>query len=329
MFWLLLKALDRCYGGCIEKVNFPQSLIDDPMRLMPKSEINRYIDLLAKHVNDPLFVAKGGAKLDFKDLPILDELVLNSPVLFTAIVRFNYLANTLESGSKCYTERTSQFTKWCYEVSTPVLYERLFSSVFAVWKYIHVLRHFIGENFTPVTIYLPGTRLGKKGGAEKIFGCPVIWNSKRAEVWFDRDLLPTFSNQIKRSQNNVPTLKLLKYANMPDSSDLSRCVFEVVNYARAYGYPKLDTIAKIMEVSPLTLQRKIQKQSFSFSELVKYQLIYILAPNMLLDGYNIDYIAKELGFNNPQSFVKAFKKSHQITPNQYIEILNDRGAIIG
>ncbi|RTR39626.1 helix-turn-helix domain-containing protein [Shewanella canadensis] len=328
MFWLFLKAMDDYYGGCIKKVNLPQSLIDEPMRLMPLNEITRYFGILDEHINDPLFVAKGCSKLDFNNFPLLKNIVLSSPVLFTAIVRFNYLATILQSGAKCYTERTSQVTKWCYDTSIPVLSERLLDSFVAVWKFIHVLRHYGSDDFEPLVIHLPGSRLGGKGEAEKIFGCPIVWNAKRTEVWFDISLLPTFSKTMNKPAYNASDLQLLKYLNMPDRNDFSRCVFEAVDYARAYGYPKLEFIAQIMGVAPLTLQRKLQKENYSFSELVKYQLIYILAPNMLVEDRAIEDITNELGFSNSQSFVKAFKKAHQLTPKQYIECLDEVRGII-
>ncbi|WP_299568578.1 AraC family transcriptional regulator [uncultured Shewanella sp.] len=324
IFWLFLKAMDDYYGNCINKVNLPKSLFNDPMRPMPLNEMTRYFGVLEESINDELFVAKGGSLIQLENFGPFRSIVYSTPVLFTAIRRFNALAQNIQSGCKVRTGIEKELTCWTYNTQLSIQSERLLDGIVGAWVFIHLLKWYLGKNYTPSEVHLPGSRLGTHGEIEKIFGCPVIWNAKLTMVRFpsehlkqcipiNRALLPSDSGQTFS----------LDSIDLPEESDLPRCVYELINYARAFGYPKLEFVADILMISPLTLQRRLQRENLSFSEITKYQLFYHLAPEMLINGESEDIIAAELGFNNPQSFSKAFKKVHEVTPKQYLQNIED------
>ena len=327
VFWAFLKAMEKQYPGSIERVQLPQSLIDEPMRLMPLNEMTRYFGILNETFDDPLYIAKGASHFNLSDVPKLHSVVLSAPIFFTAMIRFNYLFKAFQSGTRCYTEHTSQLVKWCYDTSIPVVSERLQDGIIAAWTFIHLVRHYHGPDYSPKSLHLPGSRLGEKGEAEKVFGCEIVWNAKRTEVWCDRSIMNRFAHSIPKGSHSIDEISILDCVDLPDDRDFARCVFETVNYARAFGYPKLEFIAQIMMMSPLTLQRKLQRKNMSFTELVKFQLLYVLAPDMMLKGLSVDDIAAKLGFSNTQSFSKAFKKAHQKTPKQYLDSLDEHKGV--
>ena len=306
VFWLFLKAMDDYYGDCISNANLPDSLLNDHMRLMPLTEMTRYLGLIEEQVDDELFIAKAGANIQLQNFIPLHNIVCSAPVLFTALIRFNALFKTLQSDSEVKAVRSGNILKWSYNTESFVAQERLQDGIFCTWLYLHLLRHYLGEQYSPISIHLPGSRLGKAGEVDAIFGCDVVWNAKQTEIWCSIDALEQhIVNKPKViTTARINQLQVIDYINIPDENDFARCVYELINYARAFGYPKLEFIAEMMMISPLTLQRRLQKEQYSFSELVKYQLLYNLAPQMLQEGLLIEKVGEELGFNNPQSFFR-------------------------
>ncbi|MCL1093455.1 AraC family transcriptional regulator [Shewanella kaireitica] len=325
VFWLFLKAMDDYYGNCIDKVNLPQSLLNDHMRLMPLTEMTRYFGIIEEQINDELFIAKGCSKIQLNNFSPLCSVVCSSPVLFVALIRFNTLFKSLQSGTKVTTVRSGNIVKWSYQTKLAVSQERLNDGIVAAWVFVHLLREYMSKDYSPITIHLPGSRIGKVGELERIFGCDILWNQAKTEVWFPASALEKYStaNNAYKGKIRIDKVDVLNYIDIPDKNDFSRCVYELINYSRAFGYPKLEFIADLLMMSPLALQRRLQKHQYSFSELVKFQLLYNLAPQMLVKGVLIEQVGIELGFNNPQSFTKAFKKAHNLTPKQYLEDVNE------
>ncbi|GEA58842.1 AraC family transcriptional regulator [Vibrio comitans] len=326
LFWLYLKAMDDYYGGCVDKVKLPTSLIDDPMRLMPLTEMTRYFGVIDEIANDELFVAKGCSKIKFENFPPLNNIVCSSPVFFTAMLRLTALTKSVQSGCTVRGVIDAGFLKWSYNTEISVPSERLNDGIVAAWIFILLLRKYKGEQYQPEKVCLPGSRLGKPGEMEEIFGCKAVqWNAKQTEIHCLPEVMGTFTEQPQSiyGAKKLKYVEVLDYINLPDENDLSRCVYELIDYSRAFGYPRLEFIADILMVAPLTLQRRLQKDNLSFSELVKYKLLLDLAPQMLSEGQSIADVAAELGFSNTQSFIKAFKKAHDFTPRQYVESLEE------
>ncbi|BEU05407.1 AraC family transcriptional regulator [Agarivorans sp. OAG1] len=325
IFNMFLLAVEERYGNFFQQVNLPQSLFIDPMRPMPLSEMTRYFGVLEQSIDDPLFVARASANIKLQHFPPLRAITQSTPTLFTAVRRMTALARIIQTGCKVRTTIGHTQTRWCYNTQIPVVSERLLDGIVAAWLFIHLLRSYLGADYAPDTLQLPGSRLGEEGEMESIFGCNIAWNSKQTEVHFPSEKLqhciPINPAFLKSQRSNQ--VFSLDYIDLPEETDFARCAYELINYARAFGYPKLEFIADILMISPLTLQRKLQKEQLSFSELVKYQLLFNLAPEMLLRGHSEQDIASELGFSNPQSFSKAFKKAHQQTPRQYTQHLED------
>ncbi|WP_028865388.1 AraC family transcriptional regulator [Psychromonas aquimarina] len=321
VFWLFIKAMDDYYGGCIKKVNLPVSLFNDHMRLMPLTEMTRFFGILEEGISDELFIAKGCSKMQLKNFAPLDSIVCSSPVFFTALMRFNSLFKCLQSGCDARTVRSGGIFKWCYRTELTVSEERLQDGIVGAWTFIHLLRLYHDQSYAPIAVHLPGSCLGEPGEMQQILGCDVIWNAKQTEVWFSAGSMSKLAPEKTkfRPKVRINQMDILSYINIPAADDFVRCVYELINYARAFGYPKLEFIAEILMISPLTLQRRLQKENTSFSDLVKYQLLYNLAPQMLAKGELSEQISKELGFSNPQSFSKAFKKAHDVTPKQFVE----------
>ncbi|RJG50518.1 AraC family transcriptional regulator [Motilimonas pumila] len=321
LFNLLLRAVDDCYGNISGQLDIPKALAQEPMRLMPLSEMTRYASQIERLTGDEMFVAKAGAKIHLQHFSSFESLVASSKNLFTAMLRFNNLFANFQSGVTIGGRVSGKLLKWRYHSPFIADKMRLQDGVFACWLYVHILRLYHGAHYCPTLIQLPGSQIGAQGEMAALFGCEVHWHSESAQVWFpvsDISKLPPASLQV-RPKVLVDQNDLLSFIDMPAPEDFIRCVYELINYCRCFAYPSLSQAAKILGLSEQKLQRQLQLENVSFSDLVQLQLLSDQALKLLSQKLSEADIARQLGFTNQQSFSKAFKRMHGLTPRQYQE----------
>ena len=82
-------------------------------------------------------------------------------------------------------------------------------------------------------------------------------------------------------------------------------------------YPTIDNTARRVGMPVRTLQRRLKESGLSYSELVE-QTRYELACRLLdMPGAKMAAVAKALGYNDPSSFSRAFRRWTGMSPRAY------------
>ncbi|KKR30444.1 MAG: Two component transcriptional regulator, AraC family [Candidatus Gottesmanbacteria bacterium GW2011_GWC2_39_8] len=112
------------------------------------------------------------------------------------------------------------------------------------------------------------------------------------------------------------------------STDLKSKIKRVKRFVQRNCFKKvrLEDAASIVYLSPKYLSRTFKQYTgVGFSE---YRLaLKIKKAKTLLKktGYNIDYIADKMGYQNTESFIRQFKKITGLAPTQYRKKINNAG----
>ncbi|MDX1496507.1 MAG: AraC family transcriptional regulator [Salinisphaeraceae bacterium] len=81
--------------------------------------------------------------------------------------------------------------------------------------------------------------------------------------------------------------------------------------------PKLEDIANQLFMSPRSLKRKLQSQGSSYQKILD-DIRFVTAKRLLQNqGLGIQLAGEELGYTEPASFTRAFRKWAGMTPSQY------------
>lgn len=153
---------------------------------------------------------------------------------------------------------------------------------------------------------------------EQWFGCPVAWGSALLEVAFDATVLdltlplanPQLSQYLARRAEEL-------HAALPVPTGEAGRVRQEVATMLAFGEPTIADVARRLAMSARTVHRRLQEESTSFSAIVE-TLRRERAELLLTDaGTSASQVAMLLGYAEPATFFRAFKRWTGMTPSEW------------
>ena len=124
------------------------------------------------------------------------------------------------------------------------------------------------------------------------------------------------SSVLVASQLTYRTARL-PIPNIPEKLDGLENLKRVIRPYLREGAPKMSTFAEMTQLSPRSLQRKLQQAGTSFSSLIETTR-FELATEMLAesDAALID-VATTLGYENQSNFGRSFRRIAGVSPGKY------------
>ncbi|XOV93433.1 MAG: AraC family transcriptional regulator [Bacteroidota bacterium] len=183
---------------------------------------------------------------------------------------------------------------------------------------MNFIRLLSGKRVIPIRVMYRGEQIHDMSEHERIFGCTPSFNQQANAIVFNTsDLeIPIFGYN---PQLNVMLEKLLRdrLKELEEGVHFSTKVREAISLNYQFDFPHLENIALALNITPRTLQRKLQDENTTYRELsdtIRYELASTLLKYKEL---TISEIAYKLGYSELNSFRKAFKQWSGVTPIHY------------
>ncbi|WP_394202605.1 AraC family transcriptional regulator ligand-binding domain-containing protein [Shewanella waksmanii] len=324
---LLAPVFDR-FAISAPDLGIPRALYADPMALVPMAECLSWFAKIQTLCGDD-YICSIADKLSLAHMDVPGNWFLSAPDFAVSLRRINYGLSSFQSGSSYYVIQSGRIIKWCYSNRYAEGQQRNYDSFRVAMTLLNTMRHHLGDDFTPHKIHLSGPTL-QHLQLEKVFGCPVVYNTGQTEIWADNTVLlqSRHTEWLDNPTLTMPLSLFEKYLNMPQPDDTPKILYELVNYCRYYGLPSIDDVAEKIGLSKQQLQRRLQAKGFSFIYLRGYVLSN-QAVKYMLEGKQVEEISQLLGYGNKQSFSKAFKTFRLCTPQQYLTRLKQHADLAG
>ncbi len=206
------------------------------------------------------------------------------------------------------------------EVEPPVLIECCFAWV------LSVARHGTGTRLSPLRVEFVQSRAHLKT-IERHFGCPVICGAERNAIVFrtadvqrpfvtrNAELLamlaPQFESELKQENGDENFVERVRLA---------------VQQRLTGRRPTIEGIADALHISSRTLQRRLQDEGSSFQRVLeeaRHQLARHYLNNSVLELNEAAYL---LGYEDGNSFVRAFRTWEGVPPSRWREQQRTRAA---
>ncbi|MGR6859564.1 AraC family transcriptional regulator ligand-binding domain-containing protein [Aliivibrio salmonicida] len=315
---VLIDYAMKHYGLTLADFDMPPHLPNYQLKLMPLKDLETLLCKIERLTQDPTYTAKLSQSDSFKQFGPFVQLLTSSTNLGMAIKRMNTVHNALQSGVQVNMLLSGSIAKWRILTPTLIPQARIHESILAAGSFVRLLRLFHGKDYQPISIHLTGTPIGNKGEIEAIFSCPITWNSPNTQVWFPvKDITCPKRFTLPTPQIKAFTIEqAMSYMLIPLPQDILKIVFELTKYSLFFGYPTLEFVASKMGMKPLTLQRRLQDQSISFTDIVHHS-ICDEAISYMNSSLSMNDIAQRVGYKNTASFSVAFKRIYGMIPIQY------------
>lgn len=212
--------------------------------------------------------------------------------------------------------------RWLFaeEVEPPVLIECCFAWVLSTG------RHGTGRRLSPLRVEFVQPRPHVKI-IERHFGCPVVCGASRNAIVFRASdaqrrfvtrnaellamLAPQFEEELKKENGDRNFVERVRIA---------------VQQKLAGRRPPIEDIADALQISSRTLQRRLQDAGSSFQRILeeaRHQLARHYLNNSVLELNEAAYL---LGYEDGNSFVRAFRTWEGVPPAQWREQQRARAA---
>jgi len=104
---------------------------------------------------------------------------------------------------------------------------------------------------------------------------------------------------------------------VPDPRNIVKCVEHLIRLALLEGRPRIDWVARKMDLSGRSLQRHLSIHNTTF-EAVMDRVLTRHATTLLEQGeMQITRVAMQLGYADPSHFVRAFRRWTGQTPGEF------------
>lgn len=177
-----------------------------------------------------------------------------------------------------------------------------------------------GRSFSPKAVSL--TRDDHPCGdvLTEFFGCPLTYGADHYQLDFDLDEvtrpLATGSPELAKMADELAAALV---SRLPSSTGLVDRVRALTLGLDADGQADKTTIAASLAMSPRTLQRRLTDHGTTLLRVMADVRRDRACELLALESHNVAEVAHQLGFHDPSSFRRAFKRWTGQTPAQFTE----------
>jgi AraC-like DNA-binding protein len=182
---------------------------------------------------------------------------------------------------------------------------------------IHMSQEICGRGFQPLRVELTHRGAGCRQRRREFFGCPVEYGASQNAVEVSADVasrtLPSANAELAHANERV----IRDYLSQVRGGFVAQQVkLRLINELSS-GSVRAATVAKELNMSPRTLQRRLSEEETSFSAVVddtRRELAIRLIGDRTMTLGEISYL---LGFSEESSFSRSFRRWTGTSPSDY------------
>jgi AraC-like DNA-binding protein len=311
----IADAVER-RGGSIARVfaraGLPLGLIDQPELLVPLRDQVRVLEYASREVGDPALPAQLALEAGVPGLGVYGTRLLSAPTLESAIARASLLIGALlQSSTSLRLQVDPPWARWTYDISDSTEVGRQKHDLLALSYMLDLLRRFAGPRWTPLQVQVLGPPVPGRVAVEDVLACDLSRGEVSAII-FPAELLG-----LSNARQGLPDDPSIVETPLPDPSDVVKCVEHLVRLALLEGRPKVDWVARKMDLSGRSLQRHLNTNRTTFEAVMDRVLARHSMTLLEQSEIPITELAMQLGYADPSHFVRAFRRWTGRTPGEF------------
>lgn len=322
-----LEELRVNVAAVLRSAGLPQDLFNQTRILVSTEEQFALWRAIGDVSKDPCIGLKLGTESKLERFHPMGIAALSTESLGAAIrdmARYKKLSAPEEILNDVNGDEWAVQFRWSLAVETEptVLVEHCFAWV------LTIARTGTGTGISPLRLELvqPRAHLNE---LRRHFGCPVVCGTVRNAIVFrvqDAELAFVTRNAELLDMLAPQFEQELKQRTPPDEDSLIEMVRGAIRQRLTGHRPNIEDIARDLHMSARSMQRKLQESGSTFQRLLddaRHQMARYYLSNSALELTEAAYL---LGYEDANSFVRAFRKREGMPPKHWREA--HRSALI-
>jgi AraC-like DNA-binding protein len=272
---------------------------------------------VARTLDDELF-GQDSRRMKVGSFAMLSHILVECATLADALIRMSRFFNLLLDDFQCGVETSGGHAHLTIGQMPDSGAPRIFG-----YETLLMLQHglacwLIGRRIPVLAARFAYPAPSRSAEYQFMYSPHLTFNDSVTSLSFERSYLdlPVIQNgrTVREFVRNAPANIILKYKN---TNSLAAQIRRRLRAAEAFEWPEFDAIAKVLNLTPSTLRRRLDVEGQSF-QAIKDQVRRDMAIDQLCHTTrSVAEIAAELGFSEASAFHRAFKKWAGASPGEY------------
>ncbi|MDO5091514.1 MAG: AraC family transcriptional regulator ligand-binding domain-containing protein [Cardiobacteriaceae bacterium] len=300
----------------MEQAGLEANLLNIPDARYPVQGVRRLWQLIIQATDDPLVGLRVGREIQASTLHGLGLAMMSSSSLSELLmlfIRYGKVISTTMQMSLEHNRTGTTLVLRTVEGSEPMSAARLAALAFIFRQACSLSQHGVVPEFVTLTLAAPRDvhRL------DAYFGTAVSLGAEQDAICFRyADTIEPYAGANAQLVALNETV-INQYLAQLMRSDFSAQVQSRIHATLSRGEPKLAEIAALLNMTPRTLQRRLEEEGHTFNALLDGERKNLAHDLLAHSDRTITEISFLLGFSDPSNFSRASKRWFGCAPLQH------------
>ncbi|MCP4408265.1 MAG: AraC family transcriptional regulator [Gammaproteobacteria bacterium] len=293
----------------LASVGLSKEMLDEPVAAVHAMIVHQFLENAAQAADDPFFAAKVGQKFDISGWPILQYAELNArslgDYLSIFVDRANKVATSVSSylnvsGTECIFGENRVFKPSIVPAQ---------NDAFMLSLSVTILRRGLGSEFDPSRISIVVSDPDVLPPEFDIFrafrGDRMGFKLKFPTAWLHTELQISSKTESRAHDGLSPP------------TDFRSAFREVLRIHLGSGRLSAQDASTLVSMSQDKLARRLASEGTSISSEIEATSMVYARNALSRSNRSVSHISAALGYSNPTSFARAFRRSVGLSPSAY------------
>ncbi len=301
----------------LKEVELNPADLTNPEARFPMAKTRFLWQKAVELTGDPCFGLTVSGHINHASYHALGYSVLASSTLKEVFERIVCYFHIVTNGAELkFTEEAEYF---CFAIDVPPHGLQPASEALDAFlsSIIRSCRLLTDRNFAPQKVYLKHSKPEGTDGFERFFKAPITYNAEGYILFLDKSRLlarlPTANAELARCNDQIASEYLARH----ECDKAAYKVKQALIHMLPLGEPSQEAIAKALNMSLRTLQRKLSRENTTYIEILDTTRRALALSYVGQSNTRFSEITFLLGFCDSSSFSRAFKRWTGLSPSQH------------
>lgn len=302
----------------LEQEGFDATLLDNPTARIDHAQFDSLQIAAIRFTKTPSLGLQVGITAPIAAYDIVGHLLLTCKTIREALTIFFRFYPLISDGSRSTLVEHGDLAtiNLSFTRASPLL--NRFRAEFVVCQVARCGQIFVGDQFRPTLVTFEHSQPEYVDLYRHFFQCELKFNHSRTSVTFESRLL-----DVPQPHSSPSLFKMLteeaerSLEKLSSRNNLATQIEAMIINEYQGQKPNLERVAKQFNLSSRSLRRHLKQQGHSYGEISDLAQNTVAQRLLSNDDLSVQEVAYRLGFSEPSSFHRAFKRWTGITPQQF------------